>query len=159
MKRLRIYLDTSVINFLFADDAPDFRRVTVEFFERYSRRYDLFVSEIVLLEISQTSDLVHRERLLDVIRTHSVSVLAFDPRDEIISLANAYREHGAIPQAKEEDALHVAHAVVHEIDILLSWNFKHLANVRREMRIEAINKERGYWRPLRIVSPLEVEDE
>jgi len=38
MKRLRIYLDTSVINFLFADDAPDFRRVTVAFFERYSQR-------------------------------------------------------------------------------------------------------------------------
>ncbi|MBT3294674.1 MAG: hypothetical protein HN919_18310 [Verrucomicrobia bacterium] len=38
MKKLRIYLDTSVINFLFADDAPDFKRVTVEFFDRYPLR-------------------------------------------------------------------------------------------------------------------------
>jgi len=28
MSKLRIYLDTSVINFLFADDAPDFKRVS-----------------------------------------------------------------------------------------------------------------------------------
>ena len=159
MKKLRIYLDTSVINFLYADDAPDFQRVTVDFFEQYAQRYDLYVSEIVLLEIGHTQDVVYRERLFDIIRTHGIPVLAFEPRDEIISLANAYREQGAIPKAKEEDALHVAHATVHEVDVLLSWNFKHLANVRREMRIEAINKERGYWRPLRIVSPLEVEDE
>jgi predicted nucleic acid-binding protein len=159
MKRLRIYLDTSVINFLFADDAPDFRRVTVEFFDRYAARYELYVSEIVLLEIGRTSDHSHRDRLLEVIRTRAMAVLAFDPRDEIIRLADEYRKQGAIPEAKEEDALHVAHATVHEMDILLSWHFKHLANVRREARIEAINKEQGYWRPLRVVSPLEVEDE
>ena len=159
MKKLRIYLDTSVINFVFADDAPDFRRVTVEFFERYAERYELYVSEIVLLEIDRTNNDAHRDRLLEVIRTHAISVLAFDPRDEIICLAEAYRKQGAIPKAKEEDALHVAHATVHEMDILLSWNFKHLANVRREARIDAVNKEQGYWRALRVVSPLEVEDE
>ncbi len=36
MNKLQIYLDTSIINFLFADDAPDFKRVTVEFFEKYA---------------------------------------------------------------------------------------------------------------------------
>ena len=34
MKKLRIYLDTSIVNFLFAEDAPDFRRVTEDFFAR-----------------------------------------------------------------------------------------------------------------------------
>lgn len=105
---------------------------------------ELYVSEIVLLEIDRTNNDAHRDRLLEVIRTHAIYVLAFDPRDEIICLADTYLKQGAIPKAKEEDALHVAHATVHEMDILLSWNFKHLANVRREARIEAVNKERGY---------------
>jgi hypothetical protein len=51
MKKLRIYLDTSVINFLFADDAPDFKKATVEFFDQYATGYELYVSEIVRLEI------------------------------------------------------------------------------------------------------------
>ena len=148
-----------MINVLFAEDAPDFQRVTIEFFEQYAPQYDLFVSEIVLLEIGRTTDLAQRDRLLGVIRQYPISVLAFEPRDEIITLGNAYREKGVIPLSQQEDALHVAHATIHEVDVLLSWNFKHLANVRREARIEAVNKERGYWRPLRIVSPLEVEDE
>jgi hypothetical protein len=42
---------------------------------------------------------------------------------------------------------------------LLSWNFKHLANVRREGLIAAVNQQEGYWHALRLLSPLEVEDE
>ena len=46
-----------------------------------------------------------------------------------------------------------------EMDILLSWNFKHLANVRREARVATVNQEEDYWHPLRLLSPLEVQDE
>lgn len=159
MRKLRIYRDTSVINFLFADDAPDFKRVTVQFFDRYAHRYELFISEIVLLEIARTKDNGRREALLGILRQHPISVLAFEPQAEIAALADAYRMQGVIPQSKTEDALHVAHATVHEVDILLSWNFKHLANIRREMRIEQVNRAHGYMHPLRVVSPLEVEDE
>lgn len=44
MQKLRIYLDTSVVNFLFAEDAPDFRRVREEFFAEHARKYELFTS-------------------------------------------------------------------------------------------------------------------
>jgi hypothetical protein len=49
-----------------------------------------------------------------------------------------------IPPSKPNDSLHVAYATVHELDFLLSWNFQHLANVRREARILAINLKEGY---------------
>ena len=62
-------------------------------------------------------------------------------------------------RSKRDDAFHVAYATVFGLDILLSWNFKHLANVRREMLIAAINQQEGYRHPLRLLSPLEVEDE
>jgi len=55
--------------------------------------------------------------------------------------------------------LHVAYATVFGIDVVLSWNFKHLANLRKEARFTAVNHEEGYWHSPRIVSPLEVEDE
>ena len=64
-----------------------------------------------------------------------------------------------IPAAQREDAFHVAYATVFGLDILLPWNFKHLANVRREKLIAEINRAAGYPDLLRLVSPLEVEDE
>lgn len=38
MKKLKIYLDTSVINFLFADDVPEFQKITEDFFENYVKK-------------------------------------------------------------------------------------------------------------------------
>jgi predicted nucleic acid-binding protein len=159
MRRLRIYLDTSVINFLFAEDSPDFRKATVEFFTKYAARYELYVSEIVRLEIGRTPDLEHRQRLLEVLQQHPINMLTNAARAEIEQLAKLYVLQEVMPAAKFEDALHVAYATVHQMDILLSWNFKHLANVRREGLIATVNQQAGYRYPLRLLSPLEVEDE
>jgi predicted nucleic acid-binding protein len=157
MKKLRIYLDTSIPNFLFAEDAPDFRRVTEEFFAQHAQKYDLFASEVVILEIQRDPDPQHRQKLLDALRRHPITMLLADP--EIERMADLYLARGIIPAKKWEDALHVAYATVHELDILLSWNFKHLANVRREALIAAVNRQEGYAQALRLLSPLEVEDE
>ena len=159
MKKLRIYLDTSVINFVFADDAPDFMHATIEFFEDHSVLYDLYVSNIVLLEIDRTADPEHRQRLHVVLAEHDVSVLPDEHVDEVRELAERYIQRGIIPKSKIEDAMHVAYATVHEMDVLLSWNFRHLANLNKESRVLALNIEEGYWHPLRLVSPLEVMDE
>ena len=48
MKRLRVYLDTSVINFLYADDAPEKRDITLDFFETRLHVYDVSISDVVL---------------------------------------------------------------------------------------------------------------
>jgi predicted nucleic acid-binding protein len=157
MKKLRIYLDTSIVNFLFADDAPDFRRVTEDFFAVHAQKYELFASEVVILEILRDPNAQHRQKLLDALRRHPVAMLPSNL--EIERLADLYSAKAIVPATKREDALHVAHATVHGLDILLSWNFKHLANVRREGLIAAVNQQEGYWHALRLLSPLEVEDE
>lgn len=158
-KKLRIYLDTSVINFMYADDAPEKRDATIEFFVEQSHGCELFVSRIVLAEIARDPDSSHRAKLVAVLDKYPVVVLPPDRNDEVEELARAYIAAGVIPAGKAEDAMHVAYATVHEMDVLLSWNFKHLANVRREARVVAVNIQEGYRHPLRMVSPPEVEDE
>ena len=56
MIRPKIYLDTSVINFLFHDDAPEKKEATVDFFENYVKPgvYETFISQFVIEEILQT---------------------------------------------------------------------------------------------------------
>ena len=160
MKKLRIYLDTSVINFLFADDAPEKRDATVDFFDRVARHsMPVCISQLVLDEIGQTPDRVRREKLLAVIRQRRLPLLPAEPGDEVEALVKAYVGQGAIPAHSPNDALHVAICTVNAVDVLASWNFKHLANVSRERRIRAVNEALGYVYPLRIASPEEVSDD
>jgi predicted nucleic acid-binding protein len=159
MKKPKIYIDTSVINFLFAEDAPDFRRATLDFFEYHAARYELFVSRVVIEEIEQTPNADHRRRLLQVIDQYAIAEIRVPDEQELGRLVKEYLNRGIFPPGKINDALHVAYAVAGGLDILISWNFKHLANLQKEARIVAANLELGYRYPLRIVSPLEVEDE
>jgi len=158
MKPLRLYLGTSVINFLFADDAPQERKWTEEFFEKVvgSGRADVYISQVVADEIARTPDEARRKQLEEVIRRPVLQTLPAEPAGEVEELAEAYLRAGVLPPSAEDDALHVAIATVHEVDVLVSWNFKHLANVQRERRIVVLNESLGYVYPLRITTPLEV---
>lgn len=54
--------------------------------------------------------------------------------------------------------MHIAACVVKEIDYLISWNYKHMANVNQEHKIKLLNLELGYQFDLRIITPLELID-
>ena len=158
MKKLRIYLDTSVISFLFADDAPEKRDTTREFFERYVARrvHEVWISDVVVRELARTRDAAHRSELLSVLTKYGLKGLPMEPEDQIVTLAEAYVREGVVPRKKYDDALHIGVSTVHGMDVLVSWNFQHLANVRKERRVSAVNEANGYFRLLRITTPLEV---
>lgn len=158
MKLLDIYLDTSVINFLFADDAPEKRAITIDFFENWvkTRKYDVYISSVVVDEINATPNLLHRQKLLDVLNQYPLQYVEIEQSDDIALLAELYIAHRIIPQKKVADALHIAIATVNRMDILLSWNYRHLANVQRKHQVQMVNIAHNYVSPLEIVTPLEV---
>ncbi len=78
-----------------------------------------------------------------------------DTSHEVEELAGAYMQAAVVPPKFADDALHVAMATVHGIRLIVSWNFKHLVNVRREDGFNAVNILRG-WPIVRIVSPKEI---
>lgn len=158
MIKSTIYLDTSAINFLFAEDAPEKKEITVDLFENFIKLgiYDTYITEYVIAEINQTADESERDRLLKVIEEYPIEILPVEDAQRIGLLAQQYLTEGIMPPRKLFDALHVAFCVVSKIDYLVSWNFKHLANINRERRILAKNYELGYIHPLRIITPTEL---
>jgi hypothetical protein len=161
MKKLKVYLDTSVINFLKVEDSPDYRRDTELFFETIvaSGKVETYVSRIVFEEINNTDDLVKRKELLDVfIQYPNIKTLIVEEGnvEEINILVKNYLDNGIIPRKNIADAFHVAYSTIFEMDILISWNFKHLANINKEQKILAVNKLNGYNYPFRMANPLEV---
>jgi hypothetical protein len=161
MKRLKVYLDTSIINFLIVEDSPDYRVDTELFFETViaMNKIEPYVSRVVFEEINNTAETNKREELLNVFKKypHIKTLVAKDENvKEIEYLVGEYINNKIIPAKKIADAFHVAYSTVFEMDILLSWNFKHLANINKEQKISIVNKMNGYNYPFRMANPLEV---
>jgi predicted nucleic acid-binding protein len=140
-----LYLDTSVIGGYF--DAEFMADTRALWRLRDEGRFRFLSSVLVDQEIARAPEQVRA--LL-----HS----AFAPVDmlpmtaEAIELAGHYLENKVVPIAYTDDARHVAVCSVARLNYLVSWNFKHLANARRESGFNAVNLLQGYP-PVRIVAP------
>lgn len=152
--KLRIYIETSVWSFALADDVPDYRADTEEFLDCCCRGvFHPFISALVLEEISRAAPPLRTEleRLVSEVRPTLLPV-----SDRALELADAFLAEGVVPRGKTEDAGHVATAFDHRLDVLVSWNFRHIANIRRAERFNAVAILQGIHHQLQIVSPSEV---
>ncbi|MDR2796292.1 MAG: hypothetical protein LBB47_06255 [Spirochaetaceae bacterium] len=154
-------MDTSIINFLYVEDSPDYRKATEVFFENVvlKNKIETYISNIVIDEINKTEDEEQRDRLLGTFEKYT-NIKTLIAENEIIKdiafLGENYIKTGIIPKKKIADSLHVAYSTIFQMDILLSWNFQHLANVNKEQKIIIANKTLGYNYPFRMANPLEV---
>lgn len=151
---LEIYLETSVPNFLFCNDAPDKRAATEELFEQIQGgHFQAFISDLYMDEIGRvTSDLL-RYQLAGVPRVYGLEILAVTK--ECRELARAYVDSGAFTAKNLMDALHVAVAVLGDCDRIVSWNFQHIVRDWTMVRIAEVNIQRELG-PVLICTPEEV---
>ncbi len=158
MKKYKIYLDTSVINFLFADDAPEKMEITIDFFDNFIKTgiYDTYVSDFVIAEILDTRDSSKKEKLLQVIEKYRISFIEVSEQEKFTNLANEYIQKGIIPEKKIADAFHIAICVLEQLDFLVSWNYKHMANVKKESEVKNISIQNNLDDKLRIITPTEL---
>ena len=159
-KELKIYLDTSVPNFLFADDAPEKKEITIDFFDNFlaKGKYDAFISEFVIAEIENTTNEAKRNKLFNAISKYPISVVQINDRTEVDELAQQYINAGIIPAHKVMDALHIAISTIYGFNVLVSRNYKHLANINKEHKIKIVNYQNNYYNDIRIITPLELID-
>jgi predicted nucleic acid-binding protein len=147
-------VETSVWNFLFAEDAPEHRAATERFFTHLSR-HNAFISVVVAEEIAKTMG-ERREKLLREIRKREPDLLELTP--EAVTLAEEYIRQDIIPSRYRNDALHLALASYHDMDAIVSLNFKHIVKYKTKLGIHAANIIMGYHTPM-IVTPEELLDD
>ena len=142
-----LYLETSVVG-AYLDNGEPFRRdLTIRWWERELSEYRAVVSSLVMRELERVPE-PHRTAYLKLIAPLEQVELS----DEATILADGYVARGIFHRKYLGDALHVALASVHKIDYLVTWNFGHLANVRRQARIRLFNTAAGFFVPM-IVTP------
>ncbi len=145
--KLGIYLETSVIG-AYLDNEDVLRRdLTIRWMEHELLEYEAFTSILVQREL---------ERLDEPHRSSYLNLIKFIPRleltDEAAILADGYISRGIFHRRFMADALHVALASFHKVDYLVTWNFGHIANVRKQARIKMFNAAAGFFSPT-IVTP------
>jgi hypothetical protein len=147
----RIYTDTSVIGGCL--DA-EFEEWSVALFDDFkSGSAILVISDLTLAELEAAPQSV-RDVLLSVPAEHIELLELFA---EAGSLAETYLTEGVVPPKNRVDAQHIATATLARVDVLVSWNFKHIVNLQRIHGYNAVNLKVGY--PiLEIRSPIEVLD-
>ncbi len=149
MKIPTLYLDTSVIGGYFDDEwMADTRELWTQ---RGEGLWQFISSGLVAQEIAGAPPEVRQ--LFEVTFDRSKDLLAMT--GEIEDLALEYLKAGVVSAKFEDDAKHVAACTVYRVNHLVSWNFKHLVNVRREAGFNAVNLLQGYP-PVSIVNPKEL---
>jgi len=124
------------------------------FFELVQQeKYEIFISEVVLREIVG-ADLEKQQLLFQLIRKYNPVDLPYTEDAE--KIANIYLLNRILPERSFEDANHVAIATIHEMDAIISWNLRHIANLKRMESVNKINFQNGYLKHLELITPMEV---
>ncbi len=147
-----IYLETSVIG-AYLDNGDPFRRdLTIRWWEHELFEYQPFVSLLVQRELERTSE-PHRGSYLKLIK----QLPQLELTEEAAILADGYIARGIFQRKYLADALHVALCSFHKIDYLVTWNFGHIANVRRQARVRVFNAAAGFFVPMFVTPEFVVE--
>ncbi len=153
-----VYIETSIASYLTARPSRDVRavawqQITSQWWEDVRPDYDLFISELVIVEVS-AGDPEAAARRLEALQ--GIAELSID--GEVEEFAEQLISRGGFPHGAEADALHVAVAAVHRIDLLLTWNFRHIDNAVKKPIIRSICVAAGYSYP-EICTPMELLQE
>lgn len=149
-KKIKVYLDTSVISALFDERNPERRLLTQSFFKEI-QNFESYISEIVSIEIDKSPNVSLQSKMKEI----SSQLPLLPLTDEVEWLTNEFIRYGAIPEGFPEDAYHIAIAVLNEIDYLLSWNFKHIVRRKTKDIVRMVNTIHRL-RQMEILTPAEL---
>jgi len=148
MKKMRVYIETSIISYLTARMSRDLivaarQQMTQEWWDDHQSKFEVYISELVVQEAGVgDADAVQRR----------LGVIAAMPRLQVnahvTTLAKQIVRAHALPLKAIADATHIALAAVHRMEYLLTWNCKHIANAQLQKGIWSVIQQQGYPIPI-----------
>lgn len=154
----RVYIETTIPSYLAASPGRDLiqaarQQLTHEWWNERRQLYDLCVSQMVVDEVSAGDPETARKRLDFV-----TGLPLLDLNSDVDELAEAILASGLLPEQAARDAVHIAAATVHEVDVLLTWNCRHIANAAIMKRLRELAARHGFELPV-LCTPEELFEE
>jgi len=135
----KVYIETSVVSYFVA--APSLhlltlahQQITLDWWTHELPKYEAFISSHVMDE-AKKGDLKFAQKRLDAL----VGFAILEDNDVILELADNYLSILNMPKKCSVDCIHMATASVYNMDFMVSWNCKHIANANIKKKIQEIN--------------------
>lgn len=145
----RFYFDTSVFGGVYD---PEFEEASLQLFEKVRLGQVICVySDLTEGELFSAPERV--KQFFRELPKEGLEVVLIS--DEAIQLARSYIKENVVGITSFDDCVHIALATIHKVDILVSWNFKHIVNVYRIRGYNSVNLRQGYS-TLEIRSPKDI---
>ena len=150
MEKLKVYLDTSVISHLMQEDVPEKMSDTLKLWDMFKDgKYDVYLSTVTLEEVSDCPE-PKRSRMYDYLE--QIDYTPIEITDDMSDIAQQIIDMGILTKKSYDDCQHIAAAVIYGCDCIISWNFKHIVNIKTIRGVRAITNLKGY-KPIEILNP------
>ena len=153
-----VYIETTIISYLISRPSRDLlvaahQQITEEWWTNRRNEFECYVSQVVIDEVSVGNPEMVQKRM-EIISDFDI----LEVNEESELLTKRILADGAIPPREVRDAAHIAVTSVNNVDYLLTWNCKHLANAQIIRRISVVCNKQGYNMPV-ICTPEELMGE
>jgi hypothetical protein len=144
----KVYIETSVISYLTARLSSDLivaahQKLTDDWWETRRFDFELYTSELVFEEARRGDPQAAQKRIMVL---QNISLLSLN--QETFELADLIVARQALSEEAHADAVHISVAIIFEMDYLLSWNCRHIANAEIQKKIAQIIHHEGYNMPI-----------
>jgi predicted nucleic acid-binding protein len=143
-----VFMETTILSYYVARSSTELvqaarQELTIDWWQSRRGGYDLFTSQAVLDEVTR-GDPQMADASVGLLK--EIPLLAIT--DAVIVVAESLITKDIIPEKAADDALHISCAAVHEMDYLLTWNCRHIANPHNQRRIRAVLENHGHDMPV-----------
>ncbi len=150
-----IYIETSILGYLTARETQNRilsanMEITQAWWQNRRNDFSLYISQVVVDEVTRGDQEIALKRLELL---NGLPLLELN--QSVRNLSAEFLKRSNLPSKASEDSVHIAAATVHEIDYLLTWNCKHIANAQIQKKLTQISLEFGYNLPI-ICTPYEL---
>ena len=145
----RFYLDTSVVGGVFDTEFEEYSTILME-------KVKIGLIKAVISDVTEREIMKARKEVRDFFTSlpkSNVELIELTP--EAIQLAQSYISEEVVGKTHIDDCLHIALATINHVDILVSWNFKHIVNIYIIRGYNSVNLKLGYP-TLEIRSPKDI---
>lgn len=145
----RFYIDTSVIGGVFDAEFEEHSIILME-------KVKLGQIKAVISDVTESEIMKARKEIRDFYTSLPKSSIEFaDITKDAVLLADNYIKEKVVGKTSRNDCLHIGIATASRVDILVSWNFKHIVNIYRIRGYNSVNLKLGFP-TLEIRSPIEI---
>jgi hypothetical protein len=155
MKKLKIYLDTSVVSHLDQQDALVLMTDTLKLWKTIQdNKYDVVISNVLIYEVERCYE-PKKSKLLKYLKDINYQIITLN--EEIEDLSRKFISNKILTIKSIDDCRHIASSIISGCDIIVSWNFKHIVNYKTIKGVKVVSLMEGY-KDITICTPTMLSD-